>query len=316
MPTNGLLIPQDAQMPGDKKGRRGKTRPEELRSGTLYGQYQLRGSILTIKDSSTTASGFMAFGADMTTIPTSATTGTGIYIDYTGIYGLSSGTQQAYMRASDGKIIAGAGAVTLDVNGATFLSGTATANKLKFVTTHPETTAEFYSSAGSGMVIDSFGVTQLPTVNPHTQIFMRAYHATGVGTYDKHIVFSLANLSAGMWAYVTASGGTFSGLTIGDTALASSVLQVNGPIATKYVTKSGNYTVTASDSKIVVTAACTMTLPTAASITGREYHIKATVDNVVVDGNGSETIDGDTTVTLLADDGLSIYSDGTNWRIF
>lgn len=128
----GLLIPQDYQLPGDLKGKRKKVRPEDIRSGTLYGQYQLRGSVLTIKDASTTASGYMAFGTDMTTIPTSATAGTGIYIDYTGIYGLSSGTQQAYMRASDGKIIAGAGAVTLDVNGITIVKGTSSEEVLKW----------------------------------------------------------------------------------------------------------------------------------------------------------------------------------------
>ena len=96
-------------------------RPDNLNSGTLYGQYQLRGSILTIKDSMDAVSGYMAFGTDMTTIPTGASAGTGIYIDYTGIYGLASNVQQAYMRASDGKIVAGAGVVTLDVDGITII---------------------------------------------------------------------------------------------------------------------------------------------------------------------------------------------------
>lgn len=131
----GLLIPQDYQMPEDMKGKRKKVRPEDIRSGTLYGQYQLRGSVLTIKDASTTASGYMAFGTDMTTIPTSATTGTGIYIDYTGIYGLASNVQQAYMSAADGKIYAGAGAVTLDSTGVAVLSPTSFSdiNSFKFV---------------------------------------------------------------------------------------------------------------------------------------------------------------------------------------
>lgn len=121
MPIN--LVPQDYQQVGDTKGRRKKVRPDNLNSGTLYGQYQLRGSILTIKDSMDAVSGYMAFGTDMTTIPTGASAGTGIYIDYTGIYGLASNVQQAYMRASDGKIVAGAGAVTLDVNGIAITSG-------------------------------------------------------------------------------------------------------------------------------------------------------------------------------------------------
>lgn len=147
----GILIPQDYQMPEDMKGKRKKVRPEDIRSGTLYGQYQLRGSILTIKDASTTASGFMAFGTDMTTIPTSATTGTGIYIDYSGIYGLASDVQQAYMRASDGKIIAGAGDVTLDTFGVTLIEGTSTTNKVKWVKSGTSIkTGEIYSLISGG----------------------------------------------------------------------------------------------------------------------------------------------------------------------
>lgn len=130
MPIN--LVPQDYQQVGDTKGRRKKVRPDNLNSGTLYGQYQLRGSILTIKDSMDAVSGYMAFGTDMTTIPTGASAGTGIYIDYTGIYGLASNVQQAYMRASDGKIVAGAGAVTLDVNGITLALNNSNPNFIKW----------------------------------------------------------------------------------------------------------------------------------------------------------------------------------------
>lgn len=132
MPIN--LVPQDYQMPGDTMGNRKKVRPEDIRSGTLYGQYQLRGSVLTIKDASTTASGYMAFGTDMTTIPTSATTGTGIYIDYTGIYGLVSDVKQFYWTAANGKGYAGAGAVTLDTNGISIVEAGAKtdANSYKF----------------------------------------------------------------------------------------------------------------------------------------------------------------------------------------
>ena len=62
----------------------------------------------------------------------------------------------------------------------------------------------------------------------------------------------------------------------------------------------------------------TITLPAAASHTGREYHIKklGTTANVVVDGNASETIDGGTTATLSAQfESISIVCDGSNWHI-
>lgn len=48
-----------------------------------------------------------------TTPPTSATVGTGIWIDRTGLYGLNASVQQAYLRASDGYMIAGGGKLTL-----------------------------------------------------------------------------------------------------------------------------------------------------------------------------------------------------------
>ena len=62
----------------------------------------------------------------------------------------------------------------------------------------------------------------------------------------------------------------------------------------------------------------TITLPAAASHTGRVYHIKklGTTASVVVDGNASETIDGGTTATLTAQfESISIVCDGSNWHI-
>jgi hypothetical protein len=58
------------------------------------------------------------------TPPTSATAGTGIWIDRTGFYGLVAGAQQVRISASDGKLYAGGGAVRLDTDGVT-ISNTA-----------------------------------------------------------------------------------------------------------------------------------------------------------------------------------------------
>jgi len=62
----------------------------------------------------------------------------------------------------------------------------------------------------------------------------------------------------------------------------------------------------------------TITLPAAASHTGRQYHIKkmGTTANVIVDGNASETIDGGTTATLTTQyEAITIVCDGSNWSI-
>jgi hypothetical protein len=51
------------------------------------------------------------------TPPTGPTAGTGIWLDRTGIFGLSSGTQQFYVDATTGEAKAGAGAVALGATG-------------------------------------------------------------------------------------------------------------------------------------------------------------------------------------------------------
>lgn len=66
-------------------------------------------------------------------------------------------------------------------------------------------------------------------------------------------------------------------------------------------------------------AAFTLTLPAAASNTGKIYRIKKTDSSgnaVTVDGNASETIDGETTYLVTVQNGfVDIVSDGTNWQI-
>ncbi len=123
-----ILIEQDGGTSEDHHGRRGKARPEDLRSGALFGQYQLRGSILVLKDSLNDASGFIAFGTDITTIPTSSAplpaNATGILIDYTGITGWNAGVLQASFSSADGTITAGSGTDIIDANGIRILLGT------------------------------------------------------------------------------------------------------------------------------------------------------------------------------------------------
>ena len=63
----------------------------------------------------------------------------------------------------------------------------------------------------------------------------------------------------------------------------------------------------------------TVTLPAAASNTGRMYRIKKTdssSNTVTIDGNGSETIDDATTLVITAQyECISIMSDGAEWWI-
>ena len=88
------------------------------------------------------------------------------------------------------------------------------------------------------------------------------------------------------------------------------------------VAKSGAYTMTADDSFVACDAsggAFTITLPAAASHTGRVYHIKkidSSASAVTVDGNGSETIDGGLTALIATQyECISIISNGTVWWV-
>lgn len=81
-----------------------------------------------------------------------------------------------------------------------------------------------------------------------------------------------------------------------------------------YATTAVDLTLTGAHHFVTVTAACTITLPTAIGCAGREYIISALVGSVIVDGAGSETIQDETTQTLREDDTMVIKSNGIGWR--
>lgn len=109
---------------------------------------------------------------------------------------------------------------------------------------------------------------------------------------------------------------------IGTTA-PNSMLDVRGSVSTSYRLFTGNTAAAITDNVLVFTGstAATLTLPTAAGITGRTYHIKNSsltgpTPVLTVATTSSQTIDGLTTWTL---NGLyqtvTIVSDGSNWNI-
>jgi len=103
----------------------------------------------------------------------------------------------------------------------------------------------------------------------------------------------------------------------------NSTLSVQGSLSLNRTPVSDiNYTVTASDYVVAyasLTAARTVTLPTAVGITGRQYIIKdesgnAGTSNISVTGTGGQTIDGSATKSLTTPYGvLRLYSNGANW---
>jgi hypothetical protein len=113
--------------------------------------------------------------------------------------------------------------------------------------------------------------------------------------------------------FFSASAGRAERLTI-------SALQalISGETATK---QSTNYTAAAGDFVLMSTGATdkTVTLPAAASNTDAVIVVKkydAGAGNVIIDGNASETIDGDLTQTILSPlTSLTLHCDGTEWWI-
>ena len=88
------------------------------------------------------------------------------------------------------------------------------------------------------------------------------------------------------------------------------------------ISQAADYTAVSSDYCILVDttgAARTITLPTAVGIAGKSYVVQRTtagVNNVVVDGNGAETIDGAANKTLTTQfAAITVISDGTNWAM-
>jgi hypothetical protein len=88
------------------------------------------------------------------------------------------------------------------------------------------------------------------------------------------------------------------------------------------VTKTADYTATNNDDVILcnaTSAAITITLYTAVGNEGQQLVIKKTdssVNEVTIDADGTETIDGELTVCIdIQYDSLTLISDNTNWSI-
>lgn len=101
-----------------------------------------------------------------------------------------------------------------------------------------------------------------------------------------------------------------------------SKLKLDDALLLAVVTKTAAYTATVSDKTILCDAtsgAFTVTLPATQGLSGITYYIKK-VDSsgnaVTIDGNGSETIDGDTTVKITTQyEALLLQTDGSNWHV-
>lgn len=99
-------------------------------------------------------------------------------------------------------------------------------------------------------------------------------------------------------------------------------LEANAIVLATLVTKTTTYAILTTDNVILCNAsggAFTVTLPTAVSVTGKQYTIKktdSTLNVVTVATTSSQTIDGATTNVIATPyESITVVSDGSNWMI-
>lgn len=102
---------------------------------------------------------------------------------------------------------------------------------------------------------------------------------------------------------------------IGTPALAQTNLSVDGKVV--YASKSSGYTAVATDNNAIhrFTASATLSLTAAATLgSGWHYFVRADGGDVTVDPNGTETIDGASTIVIPDGSSTLIWCDGTGFR--
>lgn len=150
------------------------------------------------------------------------------------------------------------------------------------------------------------------------------------------IFLNVPNAAAAARGVVSTSAQTFGGnktfqdsvaaskaILVGNTGNANSTVQVDGSLALAIRTITGNYTATATDNTILAnttSAAITISLPAAGSITGRIYTIKKIgtggIDNQLTISPAAGTIDGGSSYVIYNDwTYVTLQTDGSNWYV-
>lgn len=82
------------------------------------------------------------------------------------------------------------------------------------------------------------------------------------------------------------------------------------------VAVTSNHTATTEDQVLLCTGTLTVTLPASSGATGFNIYIKNVGSGVItVDGDSSETIDGSTSISILASESRHLFCDGSEWWI-
>lgn len=157
-------------------------------TGTFTGDLTGSSMALTGKLTMSGSSSAITIG---TTPPTSASSGTGLWIDRTGIHGLASNVLQASINATNGSIVAGGGAYILDADGLTVKTNVGSNNQIRWLDTSYWSTwygeiAGFITSGISAQIQvgTRFPASGAPTNGLNTTV-LYADHDTADGSWVK-----------------------------------------------------------------------------------------------------------------------------------
>ena len=169
-------------------------------SGSITGTLEMSG-----------AGAAIAIGA---TPPTSASAGTGIWIDTTGLYGLASNFEQVSIDATTGALVAGAGNVTIDASGIRLESGASDPNKIEWMKPSTSTAYATINSYESG-----------------TTAYLDIFVGGATGTYvDGKITLRAQNVGrAGQGGSISVDQDGI--IEIGDATKAWATIRLNGSVA-------------------------------------------------------------------------------------
>lgn len=182
-------------------------------------------------------SGATAYAAFGSTPPPAANSGTGVFINSTGFYGLAAGVAQVKVDAATGKLTAGAGIFTADADGVWFdsFNGTADQRAVRWVTSGELTGAvsngySTPSGAASGVSVTTISAACRAAATAGTALLdMRAQNNLGAGVIMTFTVNGAVSLPGGTSKVeLNASFTTFQGFIVNGSGTPGATLDVRG----------------------------------------------------------------------------------------
>jgi len=148
--------------------------------------------------------------------------------------------------------------------------------------------------------------------SPYIFAAVRGAKEGAANTFNGYLSFLVTDDTSAILEKARITSAGYFGLK---TTAPNSTFHSAGSFATATNVLSGDTTLDATHQIVIVSALATITLPTAANITGRQYNIiRSGVSNVTIATTSSQTISGDANLVLTDQwDSVVVVSDGSNW---